>query len=184
MPRRAVSALAFVAALLLGTCSGHFVPHPRGVYRLKTAFLGDSMCLEGNEFSPASTLRGAAFMDRCQRVTGQLWSFKRTDDGYYRLQTAFQGPHKCLEGNKFSPHSTLRGAAFMDTCQHVTGQLWKIQPAHGDFFTLTTKFREGDGECLEGNKVGPHSTLHGSAFMSHCLPYSGQLFKAEYVHTN
>jgi hypothetical protein len=37
--------------------------------------------------------------------------------------------NKCLEGNKLSPRSTLRGAAFMDNCQNVSGQLWKFKPA-------------------------------------------------------
>ena len=47
--------------------------------------------------------------------------------GYYRLQTMFlEKENKCLEGNKLGPNSVLKGAAFQDDCQNVSGQLWKF----------------------------------------------------------
>lgn len=51
-------------------------------------------------------------------------------DVRYRLQTVFSEPQgRCLEGNGgVNPDSVLGGAAFMDTCQDVTGQLWIITP--------------------------------------------------------
>ncbi|CAN0012770.1 unnamed protein product [Chrysoparadoxa australica] len=97
-----------------------------GWFRLKTLFQGDGKCLEGNRFSPDATLGGAAYMDNCQNVSGQFWALQPQGDGWYRLKTQFQGEGKCLEGNRFSPDSTLGGAAYMDNCQNVSGQLWKL----------------------------------------------------------
>lgn len=106
------------------------VPAGGGWYRLSTLFqMPEGKCLEGNRFDPNSTLRGAAFMDNCQNVSGQLWRFEPAGDGWFRLKTQFQGDGKCLEGNRFDPNSTLGGGAFMDNCQNVSGQLWKFVPA-------------------------------------------------------
>lgn len=71
----------------------------------------------------------------------------------------------------------------MDNCQNVSGQMWKIKPyrAGSPYFTLTTLFREPHNECLEGNEFRRGATLGGSAFMSGCRPFSGQLFKAERI---
>ena len=110
-----------------------FVPASDGYYRLQTQFLEkENKCLEGNKFDPSSTLKGAAFMDNCQNVTGQMWKPVDAGNGYYRLQTQFlEKENKCLEGNKFDPSSTLKGAAFMDNCQNVTGQMWKFVKVDG-----------------------------------------------------
>jgi len=132
-----------------------------GYYKLQTMFQApDNKCLEGNKFAATSTLKGAAFMDACQNVSGQLWKFVPAGNGYYRLKTLFQEPeNKCLEGNKFSPSSTLGGAAFMDTCQNVSGQLWKIIPAENGYYKMQTQFQAPDNKCFEGNKFAPTSTL-------------------------
>lgn len=52
--------------------------------------------------------------------------FEPANDGWYRMKTMFRGEENCLEGNQAaSPvHS---GAAFMDRCQDVSGQLWKFE---------------------------------------------------------
>lgn len=147
--------------------------------KLTTMFLeNENKCLEGNRVAPGSTLDGAAFMDRCQNVSGQSWKLIPVNDGYFKLTTQFlESENMCLEGNKFDPSSTLKGAAFMDTCQNVTGQLWKKIPAENGYFKLTTKFLENENKCLEGNKVAPSSTLGGAAFMDDCQSVSGQLWK-------
>jgi hypothetical protein len=111
-------------------------------------------------------------MDRCQNVSGQMWSFEPVAGGFYRLRTQFQGQQMCLEGNQ-SASPTHGGAAFMDRCQNVSGQLWRLVP-EGNSFRLRTSFR-GDGECLEGNESG--SPVHGGAsFMDRCQNVSGQLW--------
>lgn len=100
-----------------------------GLFLLKTDFMGDNYCLEGNRFDPSSTLKGAAFMARCTTpASGQLWWIEPFGHDYVLLKTLFQGKHKCLEGNRFDPSSTLSGAAFMANCDRpASGQLWKIE---------------------------------------------------------
>ena len=148
-----------------------------GTYRLQTMFQApENKCFEGNRFAPDATLGGAAFMDTCQNVSGQLWRIESAGGGWYRLKTLFQGDGKCLEGNRFAPDSTLRGAASMDTCQNVSGQLWRFETAGDGWVRLKTQF-QGDGKCLEGNRFAPDSTLGGGAFMDNCQNVSGQLWK-------
>ncbi len=140
-------------------------------YKLQNAFRGAGECLEGNQASsPAHG--GAAFMDRCQNVSGQSWSFEPVAGGFYRLRTQFQGQEMCLEGNE-AGSSAHGGAAFMDRCQNVSGQLWRLV-REGNSLRLRTSFR-GDGECLESNQAS--SPAHGgAAFMDSCQNVSGQLW--------
>lgn len=103
-----------------------FVPAGNGWYKMKTMFLeNQNKCFEG---ASGSTTQGiGAFMDNCQNVSGQLWKAVPAGNGYFRLKNMFlESKNKCLEGNRFAPGSTLKGAAFMDTCQNVSGQLWKF----------------------------------------------------------
>ncbi|MDE1462073.1 RICIN domain-containing protein [Spartinivicinus poritis] len=148
-------------------------------HKLTTMFLeNENKCLEGNRVAPGSTLKGAAFMDTCQNVTGQRWKLIPVGGEYFKLTTQFlESENKCLEGNKVAPGSTLGGAAFMDTCQNVTGQLWKKIPVGNGYFKLTTKFLENENKCLEGNRHAPESTLGGAAFMDNCQSVTGQLWK-------
>ena len=162
---------AFVAA---GPAEAQDFP---GTYRLQTMFQApENKCFEGNRFSAESTLGGAAFMDTCQNVTGQLWTIQAQGDGWYRLKTLFQGDGKCLEGNRYAPEAVLSGAAYMDNCQNVSGQLWKLEPQGDGWYRLKTQF-QGEGKCLEGNRFAPESTLGGAAFMDNCQNVSGQLWK-------
>ena len=95
-----------------------------GYYTMRTQFLGQDKCLEGNQLA-GSALGGAAFLDTCKEVTGQQWKLVKAGDNLYRLQTKFrEKDDECLEGNRFAPSSVLKGASFMDKCQNVTGQLW------------------------------------------------------------
>ena len=145
----------------------------QGYYRLKTMFRGDGECLEGNQ-AGSDYHNGAAFMDKCQNVSGQMWKFEDAGNGYYRLKTMFRGDGECLEGNQ-AGSKVHNGSAFMDKCQNVSGQLWKVEPAGNGYYRLKTMFR-GDGECLEGNQAS--SKVHGgNAFMDKCQNVSGQLWK-------
>jgi len=148
-------------------------------YRLQTMFLeNENKCLEGNQLASDAILGGAAFMDDCQNVTGQMWKFMHAGGGYYRLQTMFlEGENRCLEGNRLAPGSVLSGGAFMDACQDVTGQFWKLVDAGGGYFRLQTMFLEGENRCLEGNRLAPESVLQGAAFMDACQNVTGQLWK-------
>ena len=45
--------------------------------------------------------------------------------GYFKLTTQFrEGSNECLEGNQRG--GSMNGAAFMDSCQNVSGQLWRV----------------------------------------------------------
>lgn len=100
-------------------------------------------------------------------------------NGWYRLQTMFlEKENRCLEGNKIGPNSTLGGATFQDKCQNVSGQYWKFVPSdQAGYYRLKTMFLEKEGYCLEGNKIGPNSTLGGATFQDKCQNVSGQLWK-------
>lgn len=47
-------------------------------------------------------------------------------DSYFKLTTQFrENKNECLEGNQVK--GSMNGAAFMDKCQDVSGQLWKFK---------------------------------------------------------
>ncbi|MEV8514660.1 RICIN domain-containing protein [Dactylosporangium sp. NPDC051484] len=105
-----------------------FTKRSDGYYTLRTKFLGQEKCLEGNQIA-GSVLGGAAFLDTCREVTGQQWKLVKAGDNLFRLQTKFREKEgECLEGNRFAPASVLKGASFMDKCKNVTGQLWYFTP--------------------------------------------------------
>lgn len=145
-----------------------------GRYKLKAVARGGSECLESND--PNSAVHGgSAFMDDCQNVTGQTWTFEPAGDGYYRLTSEWRGPlGECLEGNG-ADSPVHDGAAFMDTCRDVTGQLWMPVRERGQQYRLKTQLG-GDTMCLEANEAG--SSLHGgAAFMDTCQNVTGQLWR-------
>jgi len=125
-------------------------------YHIRLKNSGDpGLCLNGNKLDASGNLAGAAFTDSCDLFIkpenwGQMWQIVDIGGGYYRLKTkAMRNANKCLEGNKMAPTSTFKGAAFMDTCQNVTGQMWKFVPANdGVHFTLRSKFLEAENLCL------------------------------------
>ncbi|MCA9682844.1 MAG: AbfB domain-containing protein [Myxococcales bacterium] len=57
--------------------ANHQYVDPKAWYRLKTQFRGAGECLEGNQ-AGSPVHQGAAFMDKKQNVSGQLWIFERT----------------------------------------------------------------------------------------------------------
>lgn len=151
----------------------------RGYHRLQTLFQGENKCLEGNRLAEDSVLAGATFLDDCQDVPGQLWKLVPTQtQGYYHLQTLFlEAENKCLEGNQLAADAMLGGAAFLDDCQEVSGQLWKFVNAGNGSYQLQTLFLEGENKCFEGNRVAPESVLAGAAFMNDCQEVLGQLWQ-------
>lgn len=102
-------------------------------------------------------------------------SAKSFPKGYFKLTTMFrEGEGECLEGNQRS--GDMGGAAFMDTCQNVSGQSWIAKRSSKGYYKLTTQFRDSENECLEGNQRG--GSMRGAAFMDSCQNVSGQLWKA------
>jgi Ricin-type beta-trefoil lectin domain len=157
-----------------------------GWYRLKAAAYLDDACLEGNQ-AGSSQRSGAAFMDACQTVSGQLWRFVLAGDGYYRMQTQSRGEGECLEANQ-KDSAVHKGGAFMDKCQNVTGQLWKpdvlkVTSSSTPYYLLKAQSR-GTFECLEagylpgGEEHLPHG---GGTFMTACTTRTDQMWKFERV---
>lgn len=150
-------------------------------YRLKNLRTeADGKCLEGNQVVQGATLNGAAFMSTCSGANGQAFRFIAIGNGYYRMTNRFlEQQSKCLEGNQY-PAGYLGGASFMDNCQNVTGQFWKViaQGGHA-YMQMTTAFREGAKECFTGNPVGASYPLGGSAYMSSCQNLASQLWRLE-----
>lgn len=69
---------------------------------------------------------GAAMVD-CADVAGQKWLFAPSDtEYYYRLQNQAGGSDACLEGNRVADGAYLGGGAFLDRCNNVSGQFWRV----------------------------------------------------------
>ena len=175
-----------LCALTLAVVSGDAAfasPFPDGHY-VKLKIKGkDNWCLEGNRLSSESVLKGAAFMNDCDRQTGQYWKAKPVPgkSGYYWLQTKFlESKNKCLEGNRLSPQSVLKGAAFMNDCDRQTGQFWKFVPDGNGYFRMKTDF-QGDNKCLEGNGLHPKAFMGGASFMDDCKNVTGQKWRVEVI---
>ncbi|MCP5094841.1 MAG: hypothetical protein GY943_04740 [Chloroflexi bacterium] len=101
-----------------------------GYYHLQTVeSAANNLCLESNGFG--GEFGGGSFMNNCSQVTGEKWKFYATQlDGYYRMIPALhENDNHCLEGNRLASESVLQGASFMDTCQNVSGQYWKLVAA-------------------------------------------------------
>ena len=115
----------------------------------------------------------AAGPTQVAQATGQV------PGGYFRMQPQFlENQGRCMEANQRSPGATLGGATFMDTCQNVTGQIWKAIPQGNGYFRLTTQFQESRNLCLEGSKpFAPGDPLNGAARMDPCGNFSGQMWR-------
>lgn len=152
-----------------------FSPTAGALYKLHTEFQGSEHCLEGND--PASEVKnGAAFLNVCEEVTGQYWSFQANGD-YFLGNTEFQGAQMCLEGNE-AGSEVKDGNAFLNACSGVTGQNWRFV-VDGDFVLMQTEF-QGTEKCLEGNEFGS-DFKNGAAFMDDCSGVTGQRWVLEEV---
>lgn len=143
-----------------------------GAYvRLTTMFRESaSECLAGG-----SSGTGTTYMDRCQNAPGQIWRVIDQGNGYFHLTTQLrENAGECLEGNQLNG-TAWNGASFMTGCQNASGQLWKAVDQGNGYFRLTTMFREGANECLEGREIngGPKK---GAAYMESCQNVSSQLW--------
>ena len=147
---------------------------PAGFFKLTTQAHNGKQCLEGNE-SGSKVMNGTAFMMNCSAATGQQWKVTPAGNGYFKLTNKFrESKQECLEGNNVGGKAK-GGAAFMDKCQNVTGQMWKAVPIGNGYYKLTTKALDGT-KCLEANSVGGKA-MGGSSFMDKCQNVTGQAWK-------
>ena len=154
---------------------------PNGYFKMQTMFqMPNNRCLESNRVTPDAAYKGAAFLDRCQNVSGQLWKAVPIGRGWFRLQSQYlEAENFCLEGSKpFMAGDALKGAARMDPCGNFSGQNWRFIPKPDGFYQLTTEFLEEENRCLEGSTPETaNDPLSGAARMDPCGNFSGQLWK-------
>ena len=75
----------------------------------------------------------------------------------------------CLEGNAPVSGASVGGAAFMNTCQNVTGMLFKVTPGKSSGeYTLQTLGGESTNRCLESNIPGFQQEVLSATFMDTC----------------
>lgn len=158
---------------------GHsFTPNYKGYYFLRTSFTGDDLSLESNGAS-SKTMNGGSFMSSQNGTSGTMWQLipDEGNKGWYRLKSKDQGSNKCLEGN--SMDSDIKGgAAFMDDCKNVSGQLWRLElvsSANGDHLYRLRNMNHNNKFSLEGNT--PSGEKGGNAFMNTTQNVSGQMWR-------
>ena len=179
---KAIAVIVLAASLMSLIAPGErgrsFTPNYKGWYYLRTQFTGDDLSLESN--GAASTyMNGGSFMSSQKGASGTMWQFvpDAANVGWYRLKSKDQGNNKCLEANgKDSP--VHGGAAFMDDCKNVSGQLWRldlVSSANGDHIYRLRSMSGGNNFSLEGNKPG--GSKGGNAFMDNTQNVSGQMWR-------
>ncbi|NNF38895.1 MAG: hypothetical protein HKN71_09520 [Gemmatimonadetes bacterium] len=96
----------------------------------------ESLCLDGRSNLGTPTDGPPLQIRDCRPGAAmQLWTevdTYRNDSDYSRITTLYfenQGADRCLESSGPNRQQILDGRPFMDTCQDVTGQYWKAEPA-------------------------------------------------------
>jgi Ricin-type beta-trefoil lectin domain-like len=179
---KTLSILLFIGLTLTSYAQerGHsFSPNYQGYYYLRTAFTGDALSLESNG-SSSSTMSGASFMSSQKGATGTMWKLvpDAKNKGWYRLKSKDQGDGKCLEAN--SAGGEKEGRSFMDNCQDVTGQLWRldlVSATNGDHLYRLRTMAHGNDFSLEGNNRVNNAVYSGNSFMDKTQNVSGQMWR-------
>ena len=136
-----------------------------GTYRLQSAFRGEGECLDAN-YHDADTDHGGAFMAPCNGADDQTWHFTPVDDPYhFQIWTEHNGEKLCLDGNdRESP--IHEGAAFVEPCRLIVGQIWTITSEDNGFVRLHTEY-EQQADCFESNQAG--SPAHSGLVLTHIV---------------
>lgn len=180
--------LKAIGLMLLITTSLQSFAQERGVsfsdndnafFYLRTQQHGDALSLESNDAS-SQTMDGAAFMSSQKGATGSMWQFVPAEgnEGWYHLKSINGGNDKCLEANSPVDGSAKGGASFMDNCQNVSGQLWKLElvsDTNGDHIYRIRSYAHGNDRSLEGNK--PDGSRSGITFMDKTQNVLGQMWR-------
>lgn len=107
------------------------VPVGDGYAYIANTESGLALCLTSGDGSTTEPRAVAVTAQPCAEVAEQLWQVLPQENGYYRLGSMAFGNTMCLEGA--SPVSdTLDGAAFMDSCQDISGQYWTDSRGESD----------------------------------------------------
>ncbi|MFT4924121.1 MAG: hypothetical protein ACI8WB_000199 [Phenylobacterium sp.] len=81
--------------------------------------------------------------------------------------------------NRFAHRPLLLLAMFLATFLTTLAGASFIQADISEGQYLLKTAYQGEDNCLDGNRFAPESTLGGSAFMSSCIEFAGQLFNIE-----
>ena len=162
-----------------------FSPNFKDYYYLRTEFTGDELSLESNG-AKSTYMDGAAFMSSQKGASGTMWKFVADpqNPGWYKLKSKDQGDGKCLEAN--SAGGVKGGRSFMNDCQNVTGQSWRLDlirvnknstgKNEDHLYRLRSKLY-GNTHALEGNKPSNTSVYKGNAFMDKTQNVTGQAWR-------
>ena len=156
-----------------------FSPNYKGYFYLRTQFSGDELSLESNG-AASQYKNGAAFMSSTKGASGTMWQLvpDQKNKGWYRLKSKDQGNNKCLEANG-KDSDVKDGASYMNDCQDVSGQLWRLElvsSQKGDHIYRLRSMLHDQKFSLEGNK--PDGELKsGNAFMNNTQNGSGQMWR-------
>lgn len=171
-------AAAYICAL--GISPGWAGP-PSDYFTMQTILQErNNRCLESNRIAPGAFLGGAAYMAKCENVSGQFWKAIPDGDGYFHLTSMFvEGENKCLEGSRpFAGNDPLKGAVRMDPCGNFSGQKWRFIPRDNGYYQLTNANLEREDRCLESSGPdAPGDPMGGAARMDPCGNFTGQLWK-------
>ena len=156
-----------------------FSPNYQGYYYLRTAFTNDALSLESNG-AASNVMSGASFMSSQKGATGTMWKLvpDAKNKGWYRLKSKDQGDGKCLEANTAGGEKD--GRSFMDACQDVTGQLWRldlVSANNGDHLYRLRTMLHGNNFSLEGNKPDNKAVYSGNTFMDKTQNVSAQMWR-------
>jgi len=155
------------------------VREAKGYFRLTNlAYEAEDRCFEGNRLADDAYIRGAAFLDRCQNVSGQYWQAVPWNDEQFLLKTMFQGEERCFEASRIAESATLGGAGHMAACSGAGNQLWTAVPAPGHEGYLSLKTRlSGEELCLVGNRPGDSAPVGGGAYLAACASTNAEMWK-------
>ena len=117
-------------------------------FRLELAdALGRGKCLEANALGQHAVLGGATFLDRCQAVTGQMWTARTVAPGRFHLSARFGGPERCLTVNAGEVATIPTRTPYMAPCGDSTPPFETIAGPSGAYFRLRTAIA-GEAMCL------------------------------------
>ena len=158
------SLLIAILFLSIAAIEAHAQAPPFPV-RLTTEFRGPKMCLDVVNGGPRNN---QVWLDTCQNVTGQSWTFEPAGDDTYRMKTEFRGKKMCLDINPEDDRAEFR------PCGNYSGQFWRLTPGPDDTARLTTEFR-GPKMCLDVVNGGKRNNFVG---LSPCGNFTGQFWNA------
>ena len=176
--RRSLLAALATLGTMVGSAQGMGLDAPPAPYfRLQlTDTPGRGKCLEANAIGQHSVLGGATFLDRCQSVTGQMWTARKVAPGRFQLFAEFGGPERCLTVNTGEIASIPPRAPYMAAC--AASHAFEAIPGQGNnYFRLRTAI-DGQPVCLGARVRSDIGSSFAPVFASPCEGRADQTWVA------